>query len=167
MQKRGRFHLPLFLLVNLMHFDTLACPSCGQSIKSYRNPIPTVDIIIEIEDTIVLIERKNEPMGWALPGGFVDYGERLEDAAIREAFEETSIRISGLKLLGCYSDPARDSRQHNISVVYVAQGSGLPKAGDDAAHARLFQRDNLPYNLCFDHDQIIRDYLEKRKMDRI
>ena len=162
MQTGGGISIPPFLLADNMAFNTLTCPSCGHSIKSYRNPIPTVDIIIEIEDRIVLIERKNEPKGWALPGGFVDYGEKLEDAAIREAFEETSIRISGLKLLGCYSDPARDRRQHNISTVYVAQGSGLPEAGDDAANAILFQPDKLPQNLCFDHDQIIQDYLLKK-----
>jgi len=121
-----------------------------------------VDIIIEIEGKIVLIERENDPKGWALPGGFVDYGEMLEDAAVREAFEETSIRITGLKLLGCYSDPARDARQHTISTVFVAQGAGLPKAGDDAARAALFQLDNLPQNLCFDHDRIILDYLQKK-----
>jgi len=167
MHKRGRLPSPPFLLVYIMPFDTLSCPSCGQSIKSYKNPIPTVDIIIEIEDKIVLIERKNEPIGWALPGGFVDYGESLEDAAIREAFEETSIRVSELKLLGCYSDPARDSRQHNISIVYVAQSSGLPTAGDDAASARLFRPDNLPHNLCFDHNQIVMDYLEKKTAGRI
>jgi len=150
-----------------MAFNTLTCPSCGYQVKSYRNPIPTVDIIIEIDNRIVLIVRKNEPKGWALPGGFVDYGERLEDAAIREAFEETSVRISGLKLLGCYSDPARDSRQHTISTVYVAKGSSLPKAGDDAANALLFRSDMLPQNLCFDHAQIIRDYLEKKAAGQI
>jgi len=150
-----------------MAFNTLDCPFCGHSVKAYRNPLPTVDIIIEIENKIVLIKRKNEPLGWALPGGFVDYGERLEDAAIREAREETSIRIAGLKLLGCYSDPARDSRQHTISTVYIAKGSGLPKAGDDAASASLFQPDKLPQNLCFDHEQIIRDYLEKKTTNQI
>jgi 8-oxo-dGTP diphosphatase len=150
-----------------MAFSTLTCPSCGTSVRSYRNPIPTVDIIIEIEGGIVLIERKNEPKGWALPGGYVDYGERLEDAAMREAFEETSIRITELKLLGCYSDPARDSRQHNISTVFVAQGTGLPKAGDDAVMAVKFRLDELPHNLCFDHDQIIRDYLEKKSSGQL
>jgi len=150
-----------------MAFNTLACPFCGHNVKSYRNPIPTVDIISEIENRIVLVQRKNEPRGWALPGGFVDYGERLEDAAIREALEETSIKISELKLLGCYSDPGRDSRQHNISTVYVAKGSGLPQAGDDAAKASLFQPDNLPHNLCFDHKQIIQDYLEKKTTSQI
>lgn len=150
-----------------MAFSTLTCPSCGSSVKSYINPIPTVDIIIEIEDGIVLIERKNEPKGWALPGGFVDYGEMLEDAAIREALEETSIRITGLKLLGCYSDPARDTRQHTISTVFVAQGTGLPKAGDDAARAVVCQLAELQPNLCFDHDGIIRDYLEKKSAGQL
>lgn len=145
-----------------MTFDTLICPTCGSVVKTYKSPIPTVDIIIEIEGRIVLVERKNEPTGWALPGGFVDYGETLENAAVREAFEETSIRINDLRLLGCYSDPARDKRQHNISTVFVASGSGILEAGDDAASARLFLADNLPQNLCFDHDLIIRDYLQKK-----
>lgn len=149
-----------------MAFDTLTCPACGVNIKAYRNPIPTVDIIIEIDTGIVLIERKNEPYGWALPGGFVDYGETLEAAASREALEETSIVITDLRLLGCYSDPARDKRQHNISTVFVAKGSDLPVAGDDATSAGLFQLDALPLNLCFDHDLIIRDYLQKKSANR-
>lgn len=145
-----------------MAFDNLTCPTCGSVVKTYNNPIPTVDIIIEIENRIVLIERKNEPKGWALPGGFVDYGETLENAAVREAFEETSIRINDLRLLGCYSDPARDKRQHIISTVFVAKGSGTLKAGDDAVSAGLFLPDKLPQNLCFDHNLIIRDYLQKK-----
>lgn len=144
-----------------MAFDTLTCPACGTSVKAYKNPVPTVDIIIEIGTEIVLIERKSDPKGWALPGGYVDYGERLEDAAVREALEETSIRVTDLKLLGCYSDPCRDSRQHNISTVFIAKGSGVPKAGDDAARTALFAVDNLPQNLCFDHDLILRDYIER------
>lgn len=150
-----------------MAFNTLICPSCAASVTAYRNPIPTVDIIIEIGQRIVLIERSNEPKGWALPGGFVDYGEKLEDAAIREAFEETSIRISDLKLLGCYSDPDRDSRQHNISTVFVAKGAGLPVAGDDATNATLFHPDNVPQNLCFDHGLIIHDYIEKKSSGKL
>lgn len=143
-----------------MAFDALTCPTCGTKVQSYRNPIPTVDIIIEIKNRIVLIERRSEPKGWALPGGFVDYGESLEAAAIREALEETSIRISDLKLLGCYSDPARDKRQHNISTVFIARGAGLPVAGDDAAVAELFPIDAIPQNLCFDHDMILNDYIK-------
>jgi 8-oxo-dGTP diphosphatase len=146
-----------------MTFDNLTCPSCGSVLKSYRNPVPTVDIIIETDDGIVLIERKNEPLGWALPGGYVDYGETLEEAAEREALEETSLLISGLRLLGCYSDPARDSRQHNISTVFIAHGQGKPKAADDAAAVGVFRPDQLPGRLCFDHERIIRDYLESER----
>jgi len=147
-----------------MAFEALDCPSCGTVVRAYRNPVPTVDIIIETAGGIVLIERKNIPYGWALPGGFVDYGESLEDAARREAREETSLEIADVRLLGCYSDPARDSRQHNISTVFVATGSGTPKAGDDAAGIGVFATNALPHPLCFDHEQIINDYL-KRKTD--
>lgn len=142
-----------------MAFDMLTCPDCGTAVKSYRNPVPTVDIIIEIAGGIVLIARKNPPMGWALPGGFVDYGETLEDAAVREAREETSLRISNLKLLGCYSDPSRDSRQHTISTVFIASGEGVPKAGDDAAGIAVYPITAIPPDLCFDHNRIISDYL--------
>jgi 8-oxo-dGTP diphosphatase len=145
-----------------MAFNTITCPSCGTAVKVYRNPVPTVDIIIEIGYGIVLIERKNDPQGWALPGGFVDYGEKLEDAAAREAKEETSIKVTDLKLLGCYSDPERDKRQHTISTFFIAKGHGMPKAGDDAAKAALFPLDDLPKNLCFDHDLIIHDYLARK-----
>jgi 8-oxo-dGTP diphosphatase len=146
-----------------MAFDSLTCPSCGAAVKSYRNPVPTVDIIIEVAGGIVLIARKNPPLGWALPGGFVDYGETLEEAAVREAWEETSIRITELKLLGCYSDPSRDSRQHTISTVYIARGEGIPHAGDDAAAIAVFPLDSLPSSLCFDHDRIINDYRQQKE----
>lgn len=161
MRNEGGSHPPFFLVAE-MAYDTLTCPKCGSDVKAYRNPLPTVDIIIEIGNEIVLIERKNEPKGWALPGGFVDYGERLEDAAVREAQEETSIAITDLQLLGCYSDPARDRRMHTISTVFVAKGSKPPLAGDDAAFAALFTPDNLPNDLCFDHGLIISDYLQKK-----
>ncbi|HXC93342.1 MAG TPA: NUDIX hydrolase [Geobacteraceae bacterium] len=144
-----------------MAFDTITCPSCGFRIKDYKNPLPTVDIIIEINDGIVLVERGNEPKGWALPGGFVDYGETLEDAAIREALEETSLSITELRLHGCYSDPTRDPRRHTISIVFVAKGEGIPKAGDDAATIAVFRKDEVPAGLCFDHDRIVKEYLEK------
>lgn len=149
-----------------MPFDFLACPSCGHKVKQYKNPFPTVDVILELPEGIVLIERKNEPFGWAIPGGFVDYGESLEDAAVREIQEETSLAVSqsDLRLLGCYSDPERDKRSHNISTVYVAKASGTPKAGDDAAGLEVFPIDALPQPLCFDHGQILADYL-KRKQD--
>src|SRR5512135_2045721 len=141
-----------------MPFDYLNCPKCGEKVKSYRNPFPTVDIIIEVRGGIVLIERKNEPFGWALPGGFVDYGETLEEAAVREALEETSLAVSNLRLVGCYSDPARDPRLHAISTVYAATGDGVPRAADDAANLAIFSLSSLPDKLCFDHAKIIADY---------
>lgn len=142
-----------------MAFDHLSCPSCGAPVSRYRNPIPTVDIIIEVAGYIVLIERRNPPYGWALPGGFVDYGETLEQAAVREAREETSLEITELRLLGCYSDPARDSRMHTITTVFIAQGHGTPRAADDAATLQLFPLNRLPTNLCFDHETILQDYI--------
>lgn len=141
----------------------ITCPECHTSIEVYLNPYPTVDIIIEIENSIVLIKRKNPPFGWALPGGFVDYGESLETAAVREAKEETSLDISNLKLLGCYSDPSRDSRMHTISTVYIADGSGTPCAADDATELALLSIDNLPAELCFDHAGILADYIAWKK----
>ncbi|MEI7816127.1 MAG: NUDIX hydrolase [Desulfuromonadales bacterium] len=141
-----------------MFFSTLTCPSCGSEVKQYRNPFPTVDIIIELPSGIILIERRNEPFGWALPGGFVDYGESLESAAVREAREETTMVISDLRLLGCYSDPSRDSRMHTISAVYVATGHGIPVAADDALNLAIFSLEALPGNLCFDHSKILADY---------
>lgn len=141
-----------------MSFSVLTCPSCGTKVKQYRNPFPTVDIIIELDSGIVLIERRNEPFGWALPGGFVDYEESLEAAAIREAKEETSLDISNLRLLGCYSDPKRDTRMHTISTVYIAHGHGKPVAADDALNLALFTLDSLPERLCFDHARILADY---------
>jgi 8-oxo-dGTP diphosphatase len=127
-----------------MAYGFLSCPSCGESVKVYLNPLPTVDIIIEVEGGIVLIERKNEPFGWAIPGGFVDYGESLEAAAVREAGEETSLVVENLRLVGCYSDPARDKRHHTISTVYAATGHGKPLAADDAANLQIFPLHSLP-----------------------
>lgn len=141
-----------------MSYHYLECPGCGARVKEYRNPVPTVDVIIEINGGIVLIERRNEPLGWALPGGFVDYGETLEDAAIREAKEETSLEVRNLRLVGCYSDPARDPRQHTISTVYAAEGAGIPRAADDAANLSIFPIHSIPEKLCFDHSEILADY---------
>jgi 8-oxo-dGTP diphosphatase len=125
-------------------------------------PLIAVDIIIELVDRdsrpIVLIERKNPPFGWAIPGGFVDVGETLEQAAVREAKEETCLDVSLTYLLGNYSDPTRDDRHHTVSAVYVAHATGEPKAADDAAHLELFALDRLPDNLAFDHDKILADY---------
>jgi len=150
-----------------MSFNALTCPACGAEVRQYRNPLPTVDIIIEADGGIVLIERKNPPFGWALPGGFVEYGESLEEAAVREAMEETSLEVYDLRLLGCYSDPSRDSRMHTISTVYAAKGRGTPRAADDAANLRIFRPDELPERLCFDHGRILGDYLEKKRNGKL
>lgn len=150
-----------------MSYSTIDCPACGAHVKQYRNPLPTVDIIIETDNGIVLIQRKNPPHGWALPGGFVDYGESLESAAIREAFEETSLRVDNLRLLGCYSDPGRDQRMHTISTVYVACGKGTALAADDAASLAFFSINALPDNLCFDHARILQDYSSAKTDGRI
>jgi 8-oxo-dGTP diphosphatase len=129
---------------------------------TYRNPTPTVDIIIEFNDRIVLIERLNEPYGWALPGGFVEYGETVETAAIREAAEETSLEIRLLEQFYVYSDPARDARKHTISVVFIAEANGTPIAKDDAKAVGLFDLCALPVPLCFDHQKILEDYRHYR-----
>lgn len=141
---------------------TIRCPKCGNELEVYRNPIPTVDIIIEIESKgIVLIKRKNPPYGWAIPGGFVDYGESLEEAAIREAKEETNLDVELLRQFHTYSDPNRDPRQHSISTVYIAKGKGIPKAKDDAIEIRIFTEPNLPDEIAFDHRLILRDYFKR------
>ncbi len=128
-------------------------------------PLLTVDVIIEMRDRpdnpIVLIERRYPPHGWALPGGFVDVGERLEAAAVREAREETSLEVKLVALLGCYSDPRRDSRGHTVSAVYVASAAGEAKAQDDARNLGLFNAGQCP-ELAFDHAVIIADYLNYR-----
>jgi 8-oxo-dGTP diphosphatase len=128
-----------------------------------ETPKLTVDIIIELVDQpdkpILLIERKNLPHGWALPGGFVDVGETLEAAAIREAAEEISLSVKLKTLLGCYSNPKRDSRIHTVSAVYIAEASGTPKAADDAADVKSFSPNVLPETLAFDHGLILEDYL--------
>ncbi len=126
-----------------------------------RNPAPTVDILIFAAGRgIVLVERRNPPSGWALPGGFVDYGETCEAAAVREAKEETGLDVALTGLLGVYSDPARDPRGHTMSVVYTAQALDLAalKGGDDAARAALFPLDGLP-ELAFDHGLIVQDFI--------
>ncbi len=140
----------------------MKCPSCQQEVVMHRNPVPTVDIIIEIGEEIVLIERKNPPFGWALPGGFVDYGESFETAALREAQEETGLTVTALRQFHTYSDPGRDPRQHTASTVFIGQATGNPQAGDDAARAALFTLDNLP-PLVFDHARILADYSTARK----
>ena len=120
--------------------EKIVCPQCGYVTERYKNPFPTVDVIISIGGKIVLIKRKNPPSGWAIPGGFVDYGESAGDAAQREIKEETGIDITDLKQFRCYSDPGRDPRFHTITVVFTATGTGTPVAGDDAAETAFHRR---------------------------
>jgi 8-oxo-dGTP diphosphatase len=125
----------------------------------YKNPIPTVDLLIRIGEGLVLIRRRNPPLGWALPGGFVDEGETVEHAAIREAKEETGLDVALEALLYVYSDPARDPRKHTMTVAFVATAVGEPIGQDDAAEARVFPLDALPSPLVFDHSRIVDDYV--------
>lgn len=136
--------------------------------KKLRNPVPTVDIIIEIEKStgqkgIVLIKRKNPPFGWALPGGFVDYGESLEEAAVREAQEETSLEVALQYQLHTYSAPDRDPRRHTISTIFVAKAKGTPKAQDDAKEIGIFSRKEIDFKLAFDHQKILGDYFRSKR----
>jgi ADP-ribose pyrophosphatase YjhB (NUDIX family) len=140
--------------------------------KKYRNPVPTVDIIIEIDtedgkEGIVLINRRNPPYGWALPGGFVDYGESLEEAAVREAKEETSLDIQLKSQFHTYSDPERDPRHHTISTVFLAKAQGKPKAQDDAKEIGVFTEEEIHFPLAFDHQKILKDYFEQNKKRNI
>jgi len=139
--------------------------------EKFKNPIPTVDIIIEMEHSgrqpgIVLIKRKNPPYGWALPGGFVDYGESLEQAAKREAKEETSLEIQIVNQMFTYSDPERDPRFHTITTVFVATAKGIPEAKDDAAEIGVFSREEIDFPLAFDHAKILEDYFKSIENDR-
>lgn len=128
-----------------------------------QSPFATVDTIIDINGEIVLIKRTNPPYGWAIPGGFVDYGESLEDAAKREALEETSLKVENVKQFHTYSDPKRDPRFHTISTVFTATATGIPKADSDAADVKLFQENDLPEKMAFDHRQILSDYFKAKK----
>ncbi|NJK36439.1 MAG: NUDIX hydrolase [Oscillatoriales cyanobacterium RM2_1_1] len=131
-----------------------------------RNPAPTVDIIIELIDRptrpIVLIERRNPPHGWAIPGGFIDYGESAETAARREALEETSLPVELTEQFYVYSNPQRDPRRHTLAIVFLATATGEPEAADDAQTLDIFEPDQIPTSLCFDHGQILQDYWRYR-----
>ena len=127
-----------------------------------KTPFLAVDAIIQVFsgekfEGIVLIERKNPPLGKAIPGGFVDYGESLESAVKREAKEETNLELKNMKLVGVYSEPGRDPRGHVISIVFEAEGEGKLKASDDAKEVRVFRK--LPKKVAFDHAKILREVL--------
>lgn len=130
-----------------------------------ETPLLTVDVVVEKPDDdqgrIVLIERHHEPLGWALPGGFVDVGETVEQAAMREIREETGLEVRLVAMLGVYSDPRRDPRGHNVSVTFVGRAVGEPRAGDDARTVQLFDP-AAPPPLAFDHGLILHDYLRWR-----
>ena len=127
-----------------------------------EHPVPTVDLIIRHGGGIVLIKRKYPPHGWALPGGFVEVGESLEEAAAREGKEETGLDVTLLRQFHSYSDPARDSRRHTITTVFIAEGAGTLEAADDAAEAGIFTEGNLPEPIAFDHSEILEDYFSKK-----
>jgi ADP-ribose pyrophosphatase YjhB (NUDIX family) len=143
--------------------DYLMCPNCGKKVVVYRNPYPTVDVIIELPSGIVLIKRKNPPFGWALPGGFINYGESAEVAAVREALEEVSLKVRLKYIHGVYSDPRRDPRHHSISIVFVGEAEGEPVAKDDAAEVGIFTEESLPSPIVFDHKKILKDYFRRLK----
>ena len=128
-----------------------------------EHPLPTVDVIIEVAGGIVLIRRRHPPDGWAIPGGFVDAGECVEDAARREMREETSLDVELLELFGVYSDPDRDPRGPTISTVFIGRAAGTPIADDDAAEVGVFDEQRLPAVLAFDHARILADYFRYRR----
>ncbi len=131
-----------------------------------RNPVPTVDTIIEVPGGVILIKRRYEPAGWALPGGFVEYGETVEAAAVREAHEETGLTVTLTELFNVYSNPHRDPRRHTIGVVFIGTAAGTPVAGDDAADAAVFTAATLPGPIAFDHAQILQDYFTYKHTGR-
>src|SRR5512140_1343346 len=131
---------------------------------AHKNPVPTVDCIVELPgDKIVLVRRARPPLGWALPGGFVEEGEWLHEACAREVKEETGLSVDLSEQFFTYSDPARDPRRHTVTTVYIGWAEGTPQGADDAAEARAFALDELPSPLCFDHAAILDDYKAYRR----
>ncbi|MFH0810431.1 MAG: NUDIX hydrolase [Pseudomonadota bacterium] len=143
-----------------------APPGREAPLQRNKHPLPTVDIIIETPGGIVLVKRLYPPEGWAIPGGFVEYGESAEAAARREAHEETSLSVTLLGQMGTYSDPRRDSRVHTISTVFVATATGNPQAGSDAGSCGVFTEGALPQPLAFDHARILTDYFAMKRAGR-
>ena len=139
------------------------CPNCGHVTEEYRNPKVAVDVIVNIGGKILLVRRRNPPYGWALPGGYIDYGESAEDAAARELREEAGVGLDGLAQFHVYSDPVRDPRSHVITIVFTATSADTPAAGDDASEIGLFDERTLPSPLAFDHARILDDYLRSLK----
>ncbi len=129
--------------------------------KTFRNPYPAADVIIKKSRGVVLIYRRNFPQGWAIPGGFINFGESAENAAMREAKEETGLKIKNLKLFGVFSKPGRDPRFHTISIVFTADGEGEICPGDDASKAKIFHRNALPENIAFDHREILERFFDR------
>lgn len=151
-----------------MH-TALTCPQCGEVVKEYTNPAPTVDVVVyDPVRGLLLIERKNIPHGYALPGGFVDAGESAEAAAVRELKEETHLDVTLRGLLGVYSKPNRDPRRHTLGVVFVGAAHTLDTlhAGDDAKAAAFWRLDALPPTLAFDHAEIVRDFMDVLRGER-
>lgn len=134
--------------------------------KLRQGPFLTVDGIVELDNGIVMIERMNPPLGWALPGGFVDYGETVEEAVKREVKEETNLEFSDFKLLGVYSNPKRDARFHTVSVVFYGKGRGELCAASDAKNAKIYKLNSLPEKIAFDHKKIIEDYINQTEAKR-
>jgi 8-oxo-dGTP diphosphatase len=134
------------------------------AMSNFKNPVPTVDCLVELSGgRLVFIKRRNPPLGWALPGGFVDEGEPLHHACVREVLEETGLDVELVEQFFTYSDPTRDARRHTISTVFIGRANGEPNGGDDAEEARAFPLDNLPAELVFDHATIVSDYVSFKR----